>query len=192
MRLPGTHAVPRRLREQEPGPLPPHRPETAGTKRRMEEEEGAPALKLFLSEDAVTARLQRLSLDNDHRYGSSGFPRGPPHLDPQTGSPAELDGGERILVDPGEFCMSRSKVLTVCPVLRDSLRDRPPGDILPQRLLHSLSSPCMELVLWSPPASQIQQLICSLASLLQHPRELPSPPACPRRGVQEVEDHMEL
>ncbi|KAM4705712.1 host cell factor C1 regulator 1 [Rhinophrynus dorsalis] len=198
MRLPGSQGVHPRRRRQEPGLSPPNRPDPTSSKRRMDEEDGGPALKLFLSEDIVSARLQRLSLDNDHNYGSSGFPRTSSQTKPfiwETGSPdndqkvTELVEEESVLVDPEEFCMSNCKVLSVCPLLEESLRDHRPGTILPERLLHSLSSPCMELVLWSPPTSHIQQLIRSLAGLPDPPlKKLSSSTNLPK----EQEDHMEL
>ncbi|KAM4611210.1 host cell factor C1 regulator 1, partial [Discoglossus pictus] len=170
----------------------PNRQDPTATKRRLPEEDG-PALKQFLSEDAVSARLQRLSLDNDHSYGSSGFPR---ILLQKTGcssGEAEVPDEEEegVLVDPGEFCMSSAKVLTVCPLLEETLRAPNPGEILPARLLRSLSSPCMELVLWSPPSSHIQKLIRSLTGL-EPPPNKPSSPRCSRSGTPEMEDHMEL
>uniref|UniRef100_A0A8C4QA54 Uncharacterized protein n=1 Tax=Eptatretus burgeri TaxID=7764 RepID=A0A8C4QA54_EPTBU len=49
----------------------------------------APHSKQFLSEDAMACKLHSLSLDNDHAYGSTGFPDHPPPptTTPPLGSP---------------------------------------------------------------------------------------------------------
>uniref|UniRef100_UPI00358F24B0 coiled-coil domain-containing protein 117-like isoform X2 n=1 Tax=Myxine glutinosa TaxID=7769 RepID=UPI00358F24B0 len=58
-------------------------------KRRKPSEEDAPHSKQFLSEDAMACKLHSLSLDNDHAYGSTGFPdcTPPPTTTPPVGSP---------------------------------------------------------------------------------------------------------
>ncbi|KAE8599968.1 hypothetical protein XENTR_v10017410 [Xenopus tropicalis] len=197
MRLTGTHRLQHRRKRQGTGVSPPSRTDATGSKRRIEEEEGGPAMKLFLSEDAVSARLQRLSLDNDHSYGANGFPRTSKELEPlfgEFGENGRLDETEEeeeednVVVDPGEFSMNHIKVLSVCPLLEETLQQHRPGSILPERILHSLSSPCMELVLWSPPSGHIQQLIRCLAGTLEPPLQDLSPNAV----AKDQEDQMEL
>ncbi|CAI9598429.1 unnamed protein product, partial [Staurois parvus] len=134
--------------------LPLSRPDPSCTKRRICQEDEGPAVKHYLSEDAVSARLQRLSLENDHSYGGNGFPKMslPQQLQPpETGSPDSSSEEETVLVDPEEFCMNNAKVLSVCPLLEKALWDVRPDSIVPEKILHSLSSPCLELVIWSPP-----------------------------------------
>ncbi|XP_075050676.1 host cell factor C1 regulator 1 [Mixophyes fleayi] len=187
MRVPGVQVGTRGRRRRDPRCLPTPRPDPACTKRRIQEEDEGPAVKLYLSEDTVSARLQRLSLENDHSYGGNGFPKVSPLQEPQsleTGSPDSDPEEEDVLVDPGEFCMSSSQVLVVCPVLEESLRDTRPGSIVPESLLRSLSSPCLELVVWSPPTSPIHQLLRSLAGL----QDSPSVPCCEK----EPDEGMEL
>ncbi|KAG8431085.1 hypothetical protein GDO86_019455 [Hymenochirus boettgeri] len=177
MRLKGAQRLSYRRRRQEAGAPLPSRADSTVSKRRIEEEDGGPAMKLFLSEDAVSARLQRLTLDNDHNYGTSGFPKASTDGGPlfwKTGSSEEdlkleETDEETVILDSGEFCMSSSKVLSVCPLLEETLRHNQPGNILPERLLHSLSSPCMELMVWAPPSHHIQKLLRSLAGDLDPP-----------------------
>ncbi|OCT75114.1 hypothetical protein XELAEV_18034104mg [Xenopus laevis] len=176
MRLTGSHRIQQR-RRQGTGVSRPSRTDAAG-KRRIEEEEGGPAMKLFLSEDVMSARLQRLSLDNDHSYGASGFPKTSQRPEPLYGEVRSSNGDDKleeteeednVVVDPGEFSMTQTKVLSVSPLLEETLRQHRPGTILPEKILHSLSSPCMELVLWSPPSGHMQQLIRSLTGTLEPP-----------------------
>ncbi|CAH2286290.1 Hypothetical predicted protein [Pelobates cultripes] len=115
-----------------------------------------------------------------------------PHRSSTRETDDDDDGDGAVIVDAGEFCMSSSKVLSVCPLLEESLRDSRPGNILPERLLHSLSSPCMDLVLWSPPTSQIQKLLRSLTGLLDSSQEKPSPATHPIWVAREHVDNMEL
>uniref|UniRef100_A0A8C5QJ49 Uncharacterized protein n=1 Tax=Leptobrachium leishanense TaxID=445787 RepID=A0A8C5QJ49_9ANUR len=200
MRLPGGRGEPRGRRRAAPRASPAARQEAFCVKRHFNEDNGGPALKLFLSEDVVAARLQRLSLDNDHSYGSSGFPKtsAKPWADREDdgstdGSIFDLDNEDHsVIVDPGEFCMSSSKVLTVCPLLEETLQDCRPGNILPEKLLRSLSSPCMDLVLWSPPTSQIQKLLRSLTGLLESSPEKSSPSNQSSWSGREQVDTMEL
>ncbi|NP_001089337.1 uncharacterized protein LOC734387 [Xenopus laevis] len=178
MRLTGAQRLQQR-RRQGTGVSPPSRTNTQmSSKRRNEEEEEGPAMKLFLSEDVVSARLQRLSLDNDHSYGGSGFPKTFKQPEPQFREVRSSNGDEKleeteeednVVVDPGEFSMNHDKVLSVSPLLEETLRQHRAGTILPEKILHSLSSPCMELVLWSPPSGHMQQLIRSLTGTLEPP-----------------------
>ncbi|XP_015275259.1 PREDICTED: uncharacterized protein LOC107117624 [Gekko japonicus] len=50
------------------------RPASLAFKRHLENRDQEPGSKHFLSEDKMAARFNSLSLDNDHMYGSNGFP----------------------------------------------------------------------------------------------------------------------
>ncbi|KAG9472881.1 hypothetical protein GDO78_016070 [Eleutherodactylus coqui] len=145
-----------------------------------------PAMKLYMSEDAVSACLQRLSLENDHSYGGNGLPKMPLLQDRQDAgrsSPDSSSEDENVIVDPGDFCMSSCKVMSVCPLLEEKLRDPRPESVIPESLLHSLTSPCLELVLWSPPSGPIHQLLRSLAGRDE---------ASCRKNGHEADERMEL
>lgn len=147
-------------------------------------------MKLYMSEEALSARLQLLSLENDHSYGGNGLPKMSPLQDSQdTGrrSPDSSSEDENVIVDPGEFSMSGCKVISVCPILEKKLKDPRPESIIPESLLHSLSSPCLELVLWSPPSGPIHHLLRSLAGVEEGSRD----GAC-RKTRREAEEGMEL
>ncbi|KAM9306020.1 uncharacterized protein PAF06_013192 [Gastrophryne carolinensis] len=120
---------------------PSSRPETLCSKRRIYREDEGPAVKHYLSEDVVSARLQRLSLENEHSYGGHGFPKIPPLLPGPRGdsSPEDEEDEETVVVDPGEFSMSNTEVLSVCPLLEETLRcARRPDTIVPEKILRSL------------------------------------------------------
>lgn len=188
MRVPGSRG--RRRTGPPDRCLPLSRPDPSCTKRRIHEGDEGPAVKHYLSEDAVSARLQRLSLENDHSYGGNGFPKMslPQQLQPPgTGSPDSSSEEDTVIVDPEEFCMNNAKVLSVCPLLEKTLREVRPDSIVPEKILHSLSSPCLELVIWSPPTSPIHRLLHSLS----RPQD---PPTKSRQGKDrpEADEGMEL
>ncbi|KAM5132420.1 host cell factor C1 regulator 1 [Mantella aurantiaca] len=188
MRVPGSRG--RRRAGAQDRCLPLSRTDPSCTKRRIHQEDEGPAVKHYLSEDAVSARLQRLSLENDHSYGGHGFPKmslPQPLQSLESGSSDSSSEEESVIVDPGEFCMNNAKVLSVCPLLEETLRDSRPDSIVPEKILHSLSSPCLELVIWSPPISPIHRLLRSLS-------RLEDPPMKSRQGKDgpEAEEGMEL
>ncbi|XP_077127684.1 uncharacterized protein LOC143783177 [Ranitomeya variabilis] len=174
MRVPGL-----RRRPDSRGPTS-VRPDPSCSKRRFQAEDEGPAMKLYMSEDVVSARLQRLSLENDHSYGGNGLPKMSAHQesqDPENGSPDPSTEDDNVILDPGEFSLGGCNVISVCPLLEETLRDPRPESIIPESLLHSLSSPCLELVLWSPPSGPIHQLLRSLAGMEDR---------CSRREVEEA------
>ncbi|XP_069813021.1 host cell factor C1 regulator 1 isoform X1 [Dendropsophus ebraccatus] len=139
------------------------------TKRRFQEEDEGPAMKLYMSEDTVSARLQLLSLENDHSYGGNGLPKmSPLHQSPDTGPTDSSSEDENVVVDPGEFCMSGCQVISVCPLREEEtlkeLESIVHESAVPESVL-SLSLPCLELVPWSPPSGPIHHLLCSLAGV---------------------------
>lgn len=147
-------------------------------------------MKLYMSEEALSARLQLLSLENDHSYGGNGLPKMSPLQDPEDPgrrSPDSSSEDENVLVDPEEFSMSGCKVISVCPILEETLKEPRPETIIPESLLHSLSSPCLELVLWSPPSGPIHHLLRSLAGV-----EEGSGDSTCRKNRRDAEEGMEL
>ncbi|KAM3929338.1 uncharacterized protein RB166_007110 [Leptodactylus fuscus] len=182
MRVPG-------VRRRPEGRFPPSvRSDPSCTKRRFQEEDDGPAMKLYMSEDAVSACLQRLSLENDHNYGGNGLPKTSPPPEPQDtgrGSSDSDSDDEKVLVDSGDFCMSSCNVISVCPNLEEKLREPRPESIVPKSLLHPVMSPCLELVLWSPPSGPIHQLLSSLAGVKEGERK-------PTPWKKEADEGMEL
>ncbi|KAM4027731.1 uncharacterized protein ACNLHF_023364 [Anomaloglossus baeobatrachus] len=177
MRVPGMR------RRPESRGLPSIRPDPSCTKRRFQAEDEGPAMKLYMSEDVVSARLQRLSLENDHNYGGNGLHKISAPQDSEDtagGVPDSSSEDENVIVDPGEFSLGSCNVISVCPLLEETLRDPRPDSIIPESLLHSLTSPCLELVLWSPPSGPIHQLLRSLAGMED------------RSSRREAEEEMEL
>ncbi|XP_069813022.1 host cell factor C1 regulator 1 isoform X2 [Dendropsophus ebraccatus] len=106
------------------------------TKRRFQEEDEGPAMKLYMSEDTVSARLQLLSLENDHSYGGNGLPKmSPLHQSPDTGPTDSSSEDENVVVDPGEFCMSGCQVSAMSGAgpLVAPLGSHPPSFVLSGR-----------------------------------------------------------
>ncbi|XP_038260653.1 host cell factor C1 regulator 1 [Dermochelys coriacea] len=148
-------------------------------KRRLEKEEQQPSPKQFLSEEKMAARFNTLSLENDHVYSGNGFPaRGPApdpawvqdyarcwqpeqRLPPTGGSEDagrwETEGGSVVL--EGEFSMADCTPLCLAE----------PG------LLQYLN-PTTELVLWTPPGSQVPH---SIRTLMLPPSTLAALPLLP-------------
>ncbi|CAM2114909.1 host cell factor C1 regulator 1 [Caretta caretta] len=165
-------------------------------KRRLGKEEQQPGPKQFLSEEKMAARFNTLSLENDHVYSGNGFPaRGPApdpawaqwvqdyarcrepeqRLPPAGGSEdaggAEAEEGSVVL--EGEFSMADCTPLSLAE----------PG------LLQYLN-PATELVLWTPPGSQVPH---SIRTLMLPPSALADPPLLsPGRGQGVRPEEMEL
>lgn len=161
-------------------------------KRRLAKEDldlNEPSSKHFLSEEMMAAQFHCLSLNNDHRYGSNGFPiksgstatdrlkwqqwlidynrfqelEGRLRLEEEEDDEgAESDAKKNVIVE-GIFDMNDSPVISVSPALQESLSNAS-DSILPEMVLRSLGHPCMEMVLWKPPGRIIQETICAFIS----------------------------
>ncbi|XP_030403643.1 host cell factor C1 regulator 1 isoform X2 [Gopherus evgoodei] len=154
-------------------------------KRRLEKEE-QPGPKQFLSEEKMAARFNTLSLENDHVYSGNGLPTRGPAPDPawaqwvqdyahcpqpeqrlpaaggsEDAGGAEAERGSVVL--EGEFSMA---------------------DCIPLQYL----SPSAELVLWTPPGSQVPH---SIRTLMLSPSPLAAPPLLPLGQGAQLEE-MEL
>ncbi|XP_006000937.1 uncharacterized protein LOC102357370 [Latimeria chalumnae] len=163
---------------------PSHNPDRGPKcKRRIEKQDDEPSSKHFVSEEMMAARFNSLSLNNDHMYSSNGLPvrglRGDKtrwqawaqdysrfqELEGRLRLDEEDEDGEtelkKSVIVEGVFDMNDSPVFTVSSALQEELKFVA-SNILPERLLQSMSLPCMELVLWKPPGSIIQQAIRSL------------------------------
>lgn len=159
------------------------RPAAVTCKRRLEKGEEEPTSKHFLTEDMMADHFNCLSLENDHAYGTTGFPsrvrpdskwhqwlsdytrfqelEGRLQPDQPVSSVDEKAKEDTVLIE-GEYTMGDTPVLTVSPELQESLRDAGAGSILPESVLRSMSHPCMELVLWKPPGNLIHEAIRTL------------------------------
>ncbi|XP_029462646.1 uncharacterized protein LOC115094088 isoform X2 [Rhinatrema bivittatum] len=187
-------------------------------KRRLEKGEEEPCNKHLVTEDMMADRFNHLSLENDHAYSDNGFlpqalrdwkcqtdQRVPPASSGVSGERRE----ENVVVER-EFCMGEAPVLVLSTVLQESLREPGLKSILPEQVQYSMSHPCMELVLWKPPGSLIQEAISSLRKQQQSSPKSSShgatlsplflqlntdhSGASPWRGVlqHDLEDRMEL
>ncbi|XP_060678672.1 uncharacterized protein LOC132810748 isoform X2 [Hemiscyllium ocellatum] len=153
-----------------------HSPRT-NVKRHNETDQEGPCCKHFLSEEAMMAHFRRLSLSNDHVYGTNGLPiatgKGTSEsghsahsqntrVDPEGGGGWNSEAGEgRDVIVEGMFDMSDSHVIVMSPELQRRLQT-PPDEILPRNILESIKRPCMEIMLWTPPSSLLQETMWAL------------------------------
>ncbi|XP_053116799.1 uncharacterized protein LOC128329491 isoform X2 [Hemicordylus capensis] len=173
-------------------------------KRHLESGDQEPSSKHFLSEDKMAARFNSLSLDNDHIYGSNGFPiqdedstwqeaylrlkelqrrLSQDGTTEETGSTDEENELNSVIVD-GEFLMADCPMLTHPSHLQEVLGG---VSLVPEETFLSLN-PCTEVVLWSPPGNSVLHTIRTLMAV---PSSL-SPSTQPQQDVGLTQEEMEI
>ncbi|CAN0333928.1 unnamed protein product [Lampetra fluviatilis] len=161
-------------------------------KRRKAVEEEATRCKQALTEEMMAAKLSSLSLNNDHVYGSNGFParrdtqerdskyrqweeayRRFCELEGRLEEEEEEDGEKTGVFEEGVYDMSDNPIITLSCTLKEQLRNTM-TDAITQLTIDSMR-PCMELVVWRPPDKMLRETLRAIESDSRSPTPVPGP-----------------
>ncbi|XP_032803080.2 coiled-coil domain-containing protein 117 isoform X1 [Petromyzon marinus] len=161
-------------------------------KRRKAVEEEATRCKQALTEEMMAAKLSSLSLNNDHVYGSNGFParRDTQERDSKYRQweeayrrfcelegrleEEEEDGEKTGVFEEGVYDMSDNPIITLSCTLKEQLRNTM-TDAITQLTIDSIRRPCMELVVWHPPDTMLRETLRAIESDSRSPTPVPGP-----------------
>ncbi|CAN0368891.1 unnamed protein product [Lampetra planeri] len=148
--------------------------------------------KQALTEEMMAAKLSSLSLNNDHVYGSNGFParrdtqerdskyrqweeayRRFCELEGRLEEEEEEDGEKTGVFEEGVYDMSDNPIITLSCTLKEQLRNTM-TDAITQLTIDSMR-PCMELVVWRPPDKMLRETLRAIESDSRSPTPVPGP-----------------